>query len=68
MPSMWWWSSVEDGRAAGGWKCDGSNAHASTEAMVVPRVRKYSIWLRPALTVKFYDDGRITLSEGEWRL
>ncbi len=66
---MYWWSRHEDtAPAVGGWKCDGSNAHASTEAMVVPRVRKYSIWVRPALTVKFYSDGRITLSEGEWRL
>jgi hypothetical protein len=67
MPSMWWWSLNEDGRAAGGWQCD-SNAKASRETMVVPRVRKYSIWIRPALTVKFYDNGEITMSEGEWRL
>ncbi len=68
MPSMWWWSQHEDSRPAGGWQCDGSNAKASRETMVVPRVRKYSIWIRPALTVKCYENGDITLSEGEWRL
>jgi hypothetical protein len=68
MPSMWWWSATEDGRAAGGWQCDGSSPVASREVMVVPRVRKYSIWVRPALMVKCYEDGRITMSEGEWRL
>jgi hypothetical protein len=66
---MYWWSKNEDSRpAAGGWQCDGSHASASREVMVVPRVRKYSIWLRPALTFKFYDNGEITMSEGEWRL
>ena len=68
MPSMWWWSANEDGRAAGGWQCDGANAKSSREVFVVPRVRKYSIWIRPALTVKFHENGDITMSEGEWKL
>lgn len=67
---MYWWSRSEDARpaAAGGWHGDSSDPKASREVMLIPRVRKYSIWLRPSLTVKCYDDGRITVSEGEWRL
>lgn len=66
MAPMWWWSTSEDGRAAGGWDFDGS-VNPTRELMVIHRVRRYSIWLRPALTIRVYDDGRVTLAEGEWR-
>ena len=64
---MYWWTKSEDSRPAGGWQCDGTSPKASREVFVVPRVRKYSIWLRPALTVKFHESGEITMSEGEWK-
>ncbi len=65
---MYWWTKSEDARPAAGWQGDGSNAKVSREVMVIHRVRKFSIWLRPSLTVKCYENGDITMSEGEWRL
>ncbi len=63
---MWWWGRA-DGWLAGGWHAEAFGGDHVREVLLVKRADGVrSVWRRPALIVKVYEDGRLTAAEGEW--
>ncbi len=66
--STWPWRSPDDTAPAKGFRGENFGGNHVREEMPVKRVAgMWSLWRRPALIARCYDDGHITLAEGEWR-